>query len=129
MPNESEKNNGAPADDLGDACASCHQYFDKEDECWGNYVPLTREEEKILAQMRDLKAKVTEVQNRLKELGGTNGLKPPSSDATGASSQKEHVQWLEQKQYLEVLRQEWQELDRKRQEAAKFRMRILGHED
>ena len=48
--------------------------------------------------------------------------------AEGAATQ-EQAQWLEQKQNLEVLRQEWRELDEKRQEAARFRMKILGHED
>jgi hypothetical protein len=68
MPRESENNNGVPGADTDESCTTCHQYFDKEDECWGNYVPLTRDEEAILAQMRTVKEKVTEVKRRLKEL-------------------------------------------------------------
>jgi hypothetical protein len=30
---------------------------------------------------------------------------------------------------MATLREEWQELDLKRQEAASFRMKILGHEE
>ncbi len=37
--------------------------------------------------------------------------------------------WLEQRQLMATLRKEWQELDLRRQEAASFRMKILGHED
>jgi hypothetical protein len=129
MPGESEENNGTPGTDPGDSCVACHQYFDKEDECWGNYVPLTRDEEAILARMREVKAKVAEVKKRLKDVEGRNGFNPVSDHSAEGSDPEAQAQWLEQKHSLEVLRQEWQELDRKRQEAARFRMRILGHED
>ena len=129
MPNESENNNGVPGADTDESCSTCHQYFDKEDECWGNYVPLTRDEEAILAQMRTVKAKVTEAKRRLEELEGRNGFKPVSGDAVDGSTTEEQTQWLEQKQNLDTLRQEWRQLDEKRQEAAAFRMKILGHED
>ena len=129
MPSESENNNGVPGADTDESCTTCHQYFDKEDECWGNYVPLTRDEEAILAQMRTLKAKVTEAKRRLEELEGRNGFKPVSGDAVDGSTTEEQTQWLEQKQNLDTLRQEWRQLDEKRQEAAAFRMKILGHED
>jgi hypothetical protein len=36
---------------------------------------------------------------------------------------------MEQTHQMEALREEWQELDQQRQEAASFRMKILGHED
>mgnify|MGYP003566065725 CR=1 FL=1 len=73
MPNESENNNGVTLADIDEACTTCHQYFDKEDECWGNYVPLTRDEEAILAQMREVKAKVAAVKKRLKEIESQTG--------------------------------------------------------
>jgi uncharacterized coiled-coil protein SlyX len=129
MPGESENNNGVSGADTDESCQTCHQYFDKEDECWGNYVPLTRDEEAILAQMRTVKAKVTEAKKRLEELEGRNGFKPVSGDAVDGSTTEEQTQWLEQKQNLDTLRQEWRQLDEKRQEAAAFRMKILGHED
>ncbi len=129
MPNESEKNNGAPETETSENCVACHQIFDKADECEVNYVPLTRDEEAILAQMREVKAKVTEVKKRLEALEGCDGFKPLSSDTAENSGTPEQAQWLEQKQHLEVLRREWEELDHKRQEAARFRMKILGHDD
>jgi len=129
MPSESDQNNGVPAADTDESCTTCHQYFDKEDECWGNYVPLTRDEEDILAQMRTVKAKVTEVKRRLEELEGQNGFEPVSGDAVDGAATEEQTQWLEQKQNLGMLRNEWRQLDEKRQEAAAFRMKILGHED
>jgi hypothetical protein len=129
MPSDSDKDNGVPGTDTGESCTSCHQYFDKEDECWGNYVPLTRDEEAILAQMRTVKAKVTEVKRRQEELEGRNGFEPVSGDAVNGTATEEQTQWLEQKQNLGMLRQEWRQLDEKRQEAAAFRMKILGHED
>ena len=129
MPSESDQNNGVPAADTDESCTTCHQYFDKEDECWGNYVPLTRDEEDILAQMRTVKAKVTEVKRRLEELEGQNGFEPVSGDAVDGAATEEQTQWLEQKQNLGMLRQEWRQLDEKRREAAAFRMKILGHED
>ncbi len=129
MPGESDQNNGVPGADTDESCTTCHQYFDKEDECWGNYVPLTRDEEAILAQMRTVKAKVSEVKKRLEELEGRNGFQPVSGDAVEGAATEEQAQWLEQKQNLDMLRQEWRQLDEKRQEAAAFRMKILGHED
>ena len=129
MPSESEKDNGVPGADSDESCPTCHQYFDKEDECWGNYVPLTREEEAILEQMRAVKTKVSEVKRRLKELEGHKGFKPVNGDAVEGAATEEQARWLEQKQNLEMLRREWRELDEKRQEAARFRMKILGHED
>ena len=129
MPSESDQNNGVSGADTDESCPTCHQYFDKEDECWGNYVPLTRDEEDILAQMRTVKAKVTEVKRRLEELEGRNGFEPVSGDAVDGAATEEQTQWLEQKQNLDMLRQEWRQLDEKRQEAAAFRMKILGHED
>jgi hypothetical protein len=129
MPNESENNNGISVTDTDESCTTCHQYFDKEDECWGNYVPLTRDEEAILAQMRTLKAKVTETKRRLEELENQNGFRPVSGDAADGAATEEQTQWLEYKQNLDTLREEWRQLDEKRQEAAAFRMKILGHED
>ncbi|MGB6379530.1 MAG: hypothetical protein WBF55_10860 [Syntrophobacteria bacterium] len=129
MPSESDQNNRVPGADTDESCTTCHQYFDKEDECWGNYVPLTRDEEDILAQMRTVKAKVTEVKRRLEKLEGQNGFEPVSGDAVDGAATEEQTQWLEQKQNLDMLRQEWRQLDEKRQEAAAFRMKILGHED
>ena len=129
MSGDIEKDDTISVTENGESCPTCHQYFDKEDECWGNYVPLTRNEEAILAQMRTVKERVTAVQRRLKELEGRNGFKPVSGDAVEGAATEEQTQWLEQKQNLDMLRQEWRELDEKRQEAAAFRMKILGHED
>ncbi|MES0397763.1 MAG: hypothetical protein ABUK17_09480 [Syntrophobacteria bacterium] len=129
MSSDVEKDDTISVTENGESCPTCHQYFDKEDECWGNYVPLTRDEEAILAQMRTVKAKVTEVKRRLEELEGRNGFEPVSGDAVDGTATEEHTQWLEQKQNLDMLRQEWRQLDEKRQEAAAFRMKILGHED
>ncbi|MBE9534703.1 MAG: hypothetical protein IMF03_06855 [Proteobacteria bacterium] len=129
MSGDVEKDGTISVTENGESCPTCHQYFDKEDECWGNYVPLTRDEEAILAQMRTVKVKVTEVKRRLEELEGRNGFEPVSGDAVDGAATKEQTQWLEQKQNLDMLRQEWRQLDEKRQEAAAFRMKILGHED
>ncbi|HYR02544.1 MAG TPA: hypothetical protein VES58_04310, partial [Syntrophobacteria bacterium] len=77
---------------------------------------FTRDEEAILARMREVKSRVAEVKQEIRELEGrANG---------------EILERLgERKQRLDVLRCEWQELDRQRQEAARFRMRLLGHEE
>ena len=129
MSSDVEKDDTISVTENGESCPTCHQYFDKEDECWGNYVPLTRDEEAILAQMRTVKVKVTEVKRRLEELEGRNGFEPVNGDAVDGTATAEQTQWLEQKQNLDMLRQEWRQLDEKRQEAAAFRMKILGHED
>jgi len=129
MSSDVEKDDTISVTENGESCPTCHQYFDKEDECWGNYVPLTRDEEDILAQMRTVKVKVTEVKRRLEELEGRNGFEPVSEDVVDGVATEEQTQWLEQKQNLDMLRQEWRQLDEKRQEAAAFRMKILGHED
>ena len=129
MSGDAEKDDTNSLDENGESCTTCHQYFDKEDECWGNYVPLTRDEEAILAQMRTLKARVTEAKKRLEELESRNEFKPVSGDAIDEAATEEQTEWLEQQQNLDTLRQEWRQLDKKRQEAAAFRMKILGHED
>jgi hypothetical protein len=79
--------------------------------------------------MRTLKAKVTETKRRLGELENQNGFRPVSGDAADGAATEEQTQWLEYKQNLDTLREEWRQLDEKRQEAAAFRMKILGHED
>ena len=129
MSNESENNNGIPVTDTDESCTTCHQYFDKEDECWGNYVPLTRDEEAILAQMREVKTKVAAVKKRLKEIESKEGFQIPGDVQDGDRVSEDQALWLEQKHVMSTLRQEWQKLDVKRQEAASFRMKILGHEE
>ena len=129
MPGESENNNGVPGADTDESCQTCHQYFDKEDECWGNYVPLTRDEEAILARMREVKAEVGAVKKRLKEIENKNGFQAPIDGEDSDRVSDDQALWLEQRQLMATLREEWQELDLRRQEAASFRMKILGHED
>ncbi|NIQ89427.1 MAG: hypothetical protein GWN93_10350 [Deltaproteobacteria bacterium] len=129
MSGDVEKDDTISVTENGESCTTCHQYFDKEDECWGNYVPLTRDEEAILAQMRTVKARVTEAKKRLEELESRNGFKPVNEDAADEAATEEQTEWLEQQQNLATLREEWRQLDKKRQEAAAFRMKILGHED
>ena len=129
MPSESENNNGVPGADTDESCTTCHQYFDKEDECWGNYVPLTRDEEAILARMREVKAEVGAVKKRLKVIENKNGFQAPIDGEDSDRVSDDQALWLEQRQQMETLRKEWQELDLRRQEAASFRMKILGHED
>lgn len=115
--------------DTGENCTACHQYFDKKDECEGNYVPLTRDEEVILARMREVKAEVAAVKKRLKEIEGKNGFHTPREGQDSDSISDDQAIWLEQSQLMATLREEWQGLDHKRQEAASFRMKLLGHED
>ena len=129
MPSDSDKDKGMPVTDTDESCTTCHQYFDKEDECWGNYVPLTRDEEAILARMREVKAEVGAVKKRLKEIEGENGFQAPIDGQDSDRVSDDQALWLEQNQLMAALREEWQELDLKRQEAARFRMKILGHED
>ena len=129
MEGESDKNNGVTGVDIDESCTACHQYFDKKDECDGNYVPLTREEEAILARMREVKAEVAAVKKRLKEIEKKNGFQTPSKGQDIDKVGDDQALWLEQNQLMAALRAEWRELDRKRQEAASLRMKILGHED
>jgi predicted nuclease with TOPRIM domain len=129
MEGESEKNNGLSGADIDESCTACHQYFDKKDECQGNYVPLTRDEEVILARMREVKAEVAAVKKRLKEIEGKNGFHAPREGQDSESISDDQARWLEQSQLMATLREEWQGLDHKRQEAASFRMKLLGHED
>ena len=129
MSGDVEKDDTISVTENGESCTTCHQYFDKEDECWGNYVPLTRDEEAILAQMREVKEKVGAVKKRLKEIEGQNGFQAPIDGEDSDRVSDDQALWLEQRQLMATLREEWQELDLRRQEAASFRMKILGHED
>jgi hypothetical protein len=128
MENKSD-NNSVSEDRNGESCTACHQYFDKKDECDGNYVPLTRDEEAILARMREVKAEVAAVKKRLKEIEKKNGFQTPDKGQDIDKVGDDQALWLEQNQLMAALRAEWRELDRKRQEAASSRMKILGHED
>ena len=129
MESKSDNNNHVSKGENGESCTACHQYFDKKDECDGNYVPLTRDEEAILARMREVKAEVAAVKKRLKEIERKNGFETPSKGQDIDKVGDDQALWLEQNQLMAALRAEWRELDRKRQEAASFRMKILGHED
>ncbi|MGE5310670.1 MAG: hypothetical protein ACM3MN_02910, partial [Nitrospirota bacterium] len=86
------------------------------DRCSGDFVPLTRDEEAVLARMREVKARVAEVKHEIREL---------EARVNGEGSER----LRERKQRLEALRCEWKELERRRQEAARFRMQLLGHEE
>jgi hypothetical protein len=129
MENKTDKNKSVSEGENGESCTACHQYFDKKDECDGNYVPLTRDEEAILARMREVKAEVAAVKKRLKEIESKNGFEIPRDGEDRDGVGDDQALWLEQNRIMATLREEWQELDLKRQEAASFRMKILGHEE
>ena len=129
MENKSDKNNGFSETGNGESCTACHQFFDKKSECEGNYVPLTRDEEAILARMREVKAEVAAVKKRLREIEGKSGFQSPREGQDRDNLEDDQALWLEQNQLMGTLREEWQELDVKRKEAASFRMKILGHEE
>lgn len=129
MSGDVEKNDTISVTENGESCTTCHQYFDKEDECWGNYVPLTRDEEAILARMREVKAEVAAVKKRLKEIESQRGFQIPEDVQDRDRVSEDQALWLEQTHVMSTLRQEWQKLDVQRQEAARFRMKILGHEE
>lgn len=129
MSGDVEKDDTISVTENGESCTACHQYFDKEDECWGNYVPLTRDEEAILARMREVKAEVAAVKQRLKEIESKENFQIPGDVQDRDRVSEDQALWLEQTHLMSTLRQEWQKLDVKRQEAARFRMKILGHEE
>jgi len=129
MGGESDKSNGFSEAENGKSCTACHQFFDKKAECEGNYVPLTRDEEAILARMREVKAEVAAVKKRIREIEGISGFQIPREEQDRGKVRDDQALWLEQNQLMATLREEWQELDAKRKEAASFRMKILGHED
>ena len=124
-----EKDDTSSVTENGESCTTCHQYFDKEDECWGNYVPLTRDEEAILARMREVKEEVAAVKQKMKEIESKEGFQISREGQDRGKIGHDQALWLKQKERIATLREEWQELDVKRQEAASFRMKILGHEE
>ena len=115
MESEIRQDDGSAELETEESCPSCQQFF-ATDRCSGEFVPLTRDEEAVLARMREVKAQVSEVKQEIREL---------EARVNGEGSER----LRERKQRLEALRCEWQELDRQRQEAARLRMRLLGHED
>ena len=129
MSGDVEKDDTISVTENGESCTTCHQYFDKEDECWGNYVPLTRDEEAILARMREVKAEVAAVKKRLKEIESQRGFQIPEDVQDRDRVSEDQAIWLEHTHIISTLREEWQRLDVQRQEAARFRMKILGHEE
>ena len=129
MESKSDKNNSVSEGENGESCTACHQVFDKKSECEGNYVPLTRDEEVILARMREVKAEVAGVKKRLKEIEGKKGFQIPGEGQDRGNLGDDQALWLEENRVMATLREEWQDLDIKRKEAASFRMKILGHED
>ena len=129
MDNKQRENEDAAELGTGETCEVCHQIFDKGGDCSGNYVPLTREEEYILARMREVKGKVAEVKRQLQALESHLGFQIPTFDGAEESITDDQAQWRKQREQLDLLRQQWGELDRRRQAAASLRMKILGHED
>ena len=115
MDNEARQDAASAELETEESCPTCQQFF-ATDRCSGDFVPLTRDEEAILARMREVKTQVAEVKHEIREIEGR---------ANGESLHR----LGERKQRLEALRCEWQELDRQRQEAARFRMQLLGHEE
>lgn len=115
MSSNSRKNSADSGERQQDGCPAFTKLFDTAETCSGNYVPLTRDEEDILARMRELKAQVGRIKKKVQEL-----------EAAGA---EQHTGEIDKKrQELEGLRKEWQDLDNKRRQAAAVRMKILGHE-
>ena len=100
-----------------------------KDRLTGKEKPLTRDEEAILTRMREVKAEVAAVKKRLKEIQGKNGFHTPREGQDSDSINDDQAIWLEQNRLMATLREEWQELDLRRQEAASFRMKLLGHEE
>ena len=129
MSGDVEKDDTISVTENGESCTTCHQYFDKEDECWGNYVPLTRDEEAILGRMREVKEEVAAVKQRLKEIESKEGFQIPGDLQDRDRVSEDQAIWLEHTHIISTLREEWQRLDVQRQEAARFRMKILGHEE
>ncbi|MBP1725161.1 MAG: hypothetical protein H6Q51_459 [Deltaproteobacteria bacterium] len=115
MESEIRQDDGSADLETEESCPSCQQFF-ATDRCSGEFVPLTRDEEAVLARMREVKAQVSEVKQEIREL---------EARVNGEGSER----LRERKQRLEALRCEWQELDRQREEAARFRMQLLGHEE
>ena len=115
MDNEIRRDPTSPESEREESCPACQQFF-ATDRCSGEFVPFTRDEEAILARMREVKTRVAEAKHEIRELEGR---------ANGESLHR----LVERKRCLEALRCEWQELDRQRQEAARFRMQLLGHEE
>lgn len=109
-----KRDDASPELETEESCPACQRFF-ATDRCSGEFVPLTRDEEAILAQMRGVKARVAEVKQQIRELEGQRN---------GESLDR----LRDRKQTLEELRCEWQELDQKRQKAARLRMQLLGHE-
>jgi len=110
-----KRNETSPELETEESCPACQEFF-ATDRCSGEFVPLTRDEEAILARMRGVKTRVAEVKQQIRELEGR--LNGESLDRL-----------RDRRRTLEALRCEWQELDRQRQEAARLRMQLLGHEE
>jgi vacuolar-type H+-ATPase subunit I/STV1 len=79
---------------------------------------VTREEEEILAKMREIKEDVRPVANKLRDVQasmGKTGQGEPSSEFARSYEQ------------IEELRREWKEWERKLEEAIERKMIMLGH--
>ncbi|MFH1490255.1 MAG: hypothetical protein ABII06_15225 [Pseudomonadota bacterium] len=94
--------------DIKDNADTCSHH------CKGLEVP-TDDEVAVLNEMRALKDQVKSIKRKI------SGISP-----SGDGSKKEDLAGLESD--LARLKIEWKDLDAKRQEAARQRMIILGHE-
>ena len=84
--------------------------------CPGKIEVPTEAETAILAEMKSIKERVRELKRRLNQL-------------TALGSGENAHEAGELKQELARFKAEWEELDRKRQKAAKVRMARLGQEE
>jgi cytochrome c553 len=117
-------------------CIPCRDLPGGEDSCTAFVDYLTREEEEILALMRETKERATELKARMREIAREldpheveslkayhDGPEKPSEGEPGELRQD----WVRCQSELEELRRLWRELEKKKEEAHHRKMVLLGH--
>ncbi|MFC1835698.1 hypothetical protein ACFL2Q_13345 [Thermodesulfobacteriota bacterium] len=102
-----------PTHPEGDPCATCEPKTE-----------LTREEESILANLRDIKARIRPIGTRMKEIEENR-----ISSTEHGLSEEEESEWNELFSSLERFRAEWDEWQVKLEAAIERKLIMLGHRE
>jgi len=125
---KNQKDAANAADQPIDPCAATREQCGRWSKLSSEEVPsrcflyfMTEREFEIHEELRRIKQEVSAIKQRLKQ-----GTPPRTAGTTPQGSMESDRRRLAER--LEELRKEWKRLDGERREAARERMRLLGHD-
>ena len=134
-----EVRHDATEHDHGQRCRMCAQFHwepETESSCRTSLHFMTEREVKVLAEMRDVKARASKVKRQMRDIGeGLSGRSLAGEEGDpDRGSVREHLwaegtlrDWEDLARRLGDLHERWAALEQDRADAREERMRLLGH--